>query len=275
MKTPDQNKRYYWLKLSEDFFRQKEIKQLRRMAGGDTFTIIYLKMLLRSMKDGGKLYYEGFESDFVSELALDIDEEIENVKLTVTYLAAKEILVQGKPDEYELLTANEMTGSEGDSARRMRKLRARNLLTSHCDAPVTARDVEIEIDKDIETETEKRDRGRTARSRFTPPTVGEVEDYAKEKGWNETEFSAERFVDYYESVGWMVGNKKHMKDWRASARGWVSREKKQSAQSVTQNPALNYQQREYRDEDFGEDFYFNYDKFFGQREERDNGSNQV
>ena len=31
------NKRYYWLKLSEDFFRQKEIKKLRRIAGGDTY----------------------------------------------------------------------------------------------------------------------------------------------------------------------------------------------------------------------------------------------
>ena len=28
-------KRYYWLKLPEDFFRQKAIKKLRRIAGGD------------------------------------------------------------------------------------------------------------------------------------------------------------------------------------------------------------------------------------------------
>ena len=39
-------KRYYWLKLPDDFFRQKPIKKLRRIAGGDTYTIIYLKMLL-------------------------------------------------------------------------------------------------------------------------------------------------------------------------------------------------------------------------------------
>ena len=47
-------KRYYWLKLPDDFFRQKPIKKLRRIAGGDTYTIIYLKMLLVSLKNEGK-----------------------------------------------------------------------------------------------------------------------------------------------------------------------------------------------------------------------------
>lgn len=36
-------KRYYWLKLPDGFFRQKAIKKLRKIAGGDTYTIIYLK----------------------------------------------------------------------------------------------------------------------------------------------------------------------------------------------------------------------------------------
>lgn len=28
-------KKYYWLQLKEDFFRQKEIKLLRKIAGGE------------------------------------------------------------------------------------------------------------------------------------------------------------------------------------------------------------------------------------------------
>ena len=80
-------------------------------------------MLLRSLRDGGKLYYEGVDADFVSELALDIDEDVENVKMTVAFLMSKEILVQSNADEYALLTAGEMTGSEGYSAERMRRLR--------------------------------------------------------------------------------------------------------------------------------------------------------
>ena len=44
-------RRFYWLKLPEGFFRQKEIKKLRQIAGGDTYTIIYLKMFSFFLSD--------------------------------------------------------------------------------------------------------------------------------------------------------------------------------------------------------------------------------
>jgi len=161
-----ETKRFYWLKLKEDFFRQKEIKKLRKLAGGDTFTIIYLKMLLRSLKDGGRLYYEGVEDNFASELALDIDEDEENVKIVVAFLMANNILTQNEPDEYELITAHEMTDSECDSAARVRRLRERKSLeaggkallcngdVTNGNGSVTARNVEIDI------ELEKKERVR-------------------------------------------------------------------------------------------------------------------
>lgn len=223
-----ETKRFYWLKLKEDFFRQKEIKKLRNLAGGDTFTIIYLKMLLRSLKDGGKLYYEGVEADFPGELALDIDEDEDNVKITVAFLMSKGILTQNNPDEYELLNAHEMTDSECDSAARVRRLRAQKSLIEgnkalQCNAAVTGGNAAVttcNVEIDIEKDLDKRDRVREKRKRFTAPTVDEVEAYAKENGY--TGFSAQRFVDYYESKGWVVG-KSPMKDWKAAVRGWVSR----------------------------------------------------
>ena len=155
-----EQKRYYWLKLSDDFFKQKEIKKLRSIAGGDTFTIIYLKMLLRSMQDGGKLYYEGIEDDFVSELALDIDEDEDNVAMTVQFLTAKGILHQNTVSEYEVLTAAEMTGSECESARRVRKMRATRALelpaaecgeALQCNGDVTTCNTEKEKEKEKDT----------------------------------------------------------------------------------------------------------------------------
>ncbi len=56
--------------------------------------------------------------------------------------------------------------------------------------------------------------------RFAPPSVGEVRDYCREKGYT---FDPERFVAYYESNGWMVG-KNRMKSWRASCTTWQKRE---------------------------------------------------
>ena len=51
------------------------------------------------------------------------------------------------------------------------------------------------------------------------PSVRQVEDYCREKGFR---MDAERFVDYYASIGWKVG-KHPMKDWRAAVRTWAKK----------------------------------------------------
>ena len=151
-------KRYYWLKLQNDFFSRKEIKRLRRIAGGDTLTIIYLKMLCRSLKDNGKLYYDGLDNDFVSELAMDIDEDTENVQITVNYLIKTGLLEQIDEVEYTLKDAESNTGTETAVAARVRKHRERRKALQ-CNTDVTAVKqlgyVEIEIDKEIDKEKEE------------------------------------------------------------------------------------------------------------------------
>ena len=58
------------------------------------------------------------------------------------------------------------------------------------------------------------------RTRFIPPTVDEVRTYCQENGYK---VDPERFVDYYESTGWMAGKNK-IKDWKATVRNWNRRE---------------------------------------------------
>lgn len=58
------------------------------------------------------------------------------------------------------------------------------------------------------------------RSRFAPPTIKEVEDRCLEIGLPISE--ASKFVNYYESKGWIVGRSK-MKSWKASLAGWKDR----------------------------------------------------
>lgn len=183
-----ETKRFYWLKLKEGFFRQKEIKKLRKIAGGDIYTIIYLKMLLRSMKDGGKLYYEGIEDNFAGELALDIDENEDNVKMTVAFLMANGILIQNREDEYELLTVNEMTGSECESAHRVRRMRAQQALADSqkalqsngdvtgSNATVTACNTEIDID--IESKNKRKREELQLQQEEAPAAVDTVQAYA-------------------------------------------------------------------------------------------------
>ena len=52
-KDEEMSKKYYWLKLKDNFFNQKEVKKLRKIAGEDTYTIIYLKMQMIRIKKNG------------------------------------------------------------------------------------------------------------------------------------------------------------------------------------------------------------------------------
>ena len=80
------SKKYYWLRLKNNFFQQKEIKKLRKIAGGDTYTIIYLKLQLLSINNNGVLIFERTESSLIEQLALEIDEDVENINITLAFL---------------------------------------------------------------------------------------------------------------------------------------------------------------------------------------------
>ena len=82
MEEEKTTKQYWWIRLQEDFFQSKEMKKLRKIAGGAVYTVIYLKMQLLAMKSGGKLFWDGVEETFAEEIALVIDEEPENVAAT-------------------------------------------------------------------------------------------------------------------------------------------------------------------------------------------------
>jgi len=126
-------KRYFWLKLQEDFFKSKRIKKLRKIAGGDTYTIIYLKMQLLSIKNKGILEYTGLEPSFAEEIALDLDEAVDDVTITINYLLTSGLMETSDNIEYMLPFAVNNVGSESDSAERMRRFREKNDKTSLCD----------------------------------------------------------------------------------------------------------------------------------------------
>lgn len=191
------NKKYYWLKLKENFFTDKTIKKLRKIAGGDTYTIIYLKLLLKATETDGKLYFDGVEDTFADEIALDIDEDSENVKVTLMYLIKNRLLVEISDYEMELTRINEMIGSETNKAELMRKKRARDKqlheqevtmlpdvtkkVTMLPDVTKTLpyieieKDIDIEIEKDIEKK--KREKKKTMDSKESSSSSKQVDEF--------------------------------------------------------------------------------------------------
>lgn len=155
-------KRYFWLKLKENFFQDKTIKKLRKIAGGDTYTVIYLKLMLLGLKDGGKLFFDGVENSFHEELALEIDEDSENVKFTLMFLEKTGLLEEINESELFLTRMPEMIGSETDKAELMRRKRAQNRVQSGNNVTgvlpgvtLCYTEIEKEKDKEIDTEIEK------------------------------------------------------------------------------------------------------------------------
>lgn len=164
-------KRYYWLKLSEDFFSETCIKALRRLPSGDSLVIVYLKMQLKSLKTEGLLKYCGLLPDSTAELAMALDEDENVVRLTIEALIRFKLVERWEDETLYISAVQELIGSEGSSAERVRKHRqlqsgetnihvsapcaqcntenSENVL--HCNGEI---DIELEKDKEIEQEQE-------------------------------------------------------------------------------------------------------------------------
>lgn len=220
-----EGKRYYWLKLKDDFFTSKRIKKLRHMAGGDTYTIIYLKMQLLSLRTDGVLRWSGLEDKFADELALDLDEKPEDVEVTLMYLLNVGLAETTDNVTYFLPWVLENTGSETASTQRWRDWKARQVLESNktptlCQHSANAEsESEKEIEKEIESESESDKR----------PTLAEVKDFAQEIGSN---VDPERFYQFYSGKDWMTGSEP-INDWKAVFRKWSADEKPKKPKQYT------------------------------------------
>lgn len=315
-------KRYYWLKLHDNFFDDPKIKKLRRIAGGDTFTIIYLKMQLLSVSNGGIIAYQGIEETFEEELSLILDEDIDNIRITVSYLLSQNLMEQCDNGEFLLTQAAENVGKDSDSKERVRAYRERKalresiplvlvervtnemirlpdgstkyidnkryggnaeyvyelaeckceicgetdpkkllihhnngysndledlfLLCKSCHSDVesgykkcvshkrkcvtcnicvtesnTEKEKELDADKEKEQEQEKNKVRKRPTRAFVPPTVEEVEEYARSRNSN---IDPKRFWEYYNAGDWKDAKGQPVKSWKQRFITWEGRE---------------------------------------------------
>ena len=124
---------------------------MRKLPGGEEITIIYLKIMLVSLADDGKIYFEGLADDLAEELSLLIDEDAEAVRMALIFLEQKKLLTTSDNYQYNLEQVPELIGSETASTRRARKHRE-SKKALQCNTYATKRngEIDIEIAKDIE-----------------------------------------------------------------------------------------------------------------------------
>lgn len=180
-------KRYYWLKFKEDFFDFKGVKKLRKLAGGDTYVIIYLKMLLRSLKTDGILEYTGIEEDFSKELALDLDEDADNVKVVLGIITSCGMCELCDENHIFLPYVGENTGSETAATQRWRdwKKRQDEAKALETNTPPTLPQRTANAEKEIDIEIENRDKSKSKNTLAHPEVSGVVIEDPFDTFWRE------------------------------------------------------------------------------------------
>lgn len=83
---------------------------------------------------------------------------------------------------------------------------------------------------------EKKEIYKEKKENFKKPTVEEIKLYCEER---QNGIEPNRFYNYYESVGWLIG-KQRMRDWKACVRTWEQRAEIKKTQQYNKN-ITNYQ----------------------------------
>lgn len=220
------NKKYYYLKLKENFFDTDEMIILESMPDGYLYSNILLKLYLRSLKNEGKLMFNDripFNATMLAQVTRHSMGVVEKAMSIFNNLDLIEVLDNGAIYISDIQNFIGESSTEADRIRDYRKrIEEEKAIENEGCTNVQKKSVqmydkstpELEIEIDIEKEI-KESRGKK-RTVFTPPTLDQVKEYCTER---KNGVDAERFIDFYSCKGWMVGKNK-MKDWKAAVRTW-------------------------------------------------------
>ena len=240
------NKKYYYLRLKDNFFDSDELKILESMKDGYLYSNILLKLYLRSLKNDGKLVVNERIPYSADMLASVTGHQVGTIKQALSVfkdLGLIDVLDNGA---IYMLDIQNFIGKGSSEADRKREYRQRieidrtnvqtNLRQISEKSPL---EIEIELEKDIEIEKEIDSSAKsttTKRKRFEKPSISDIKQYCMERNNN---VNAEQFYDHYESNGWKVG-KNSMKDWKAAVRTWERSEyRKPNSKKNSKEDAIN------------------------------------
>ena len=231
------NKKYYYLRLKDNFFDSDELKILESMKDGYLYSNILLKLYLRSLKNDGKLVFNEripYSADMLSSIT---GHQVGTIKQALTIfkdLGLIDVLDNGA---IYMLDIQNFIGKGSSEADRKREYRQR-IEEERTNVQTNLRQISTrDRDRDIYVV----DKPQQTRTHFTPPTLEEVKAYCIERNNN---IDAEYFIDFQEARGWVLSNGKKMKDWQATIRTWernnynrkpVNKNSKEDAINVVSN----------------------------------------
>ena len=160
------NKRYYYLKLKENFFDSDEMVLLESMPDGYIYSNILLKLYLRSLKHEGKLMFNDripFNSTMLATITRHSVGVVEKAVQIFRDLQLIDVLDNGAIYMSDIKSFIGKSSTEAERKREYRKKieeAKRNLITGgqvsdKCPDKTTP-ELEIEIEKDIDIDKEEK-----------------------------------------------------------------------------------------------------------------------
>jgi predicted phage replisome organizer len=206
-----EDKRYYWLKLNDNFFEDDTISWIEEQESGKDYVLFYLKLCLKSLRTEGSLIRNVGERLIpynVNALSRLTNTQIDTVKVAMKLFSDIGLVTIFDTGEIFLNQINEMIGTETDSAKRKRRQRSKEALLESSDNVTNKSDelpqisddvtnssdsfqkspaeieIEKEIEKEIDAEEEKVTNGSPDVHLFfqknlgvEPPTIQQDIDY--------------------------------------------------------------------------------------------------
>lgn len=153
-----QKKRYYWLKLKEDFFEEDTIEWLEEQPNGKEYCLFYLKLCLKSLKTEGILVRNvgnlmiPYDPESLAKLTNSNTDTVKVAMDLFNKIGLIKILDSG---EIYLNQLSELVGSETEYARQKRIQRAKEDNVQKLSGKGR---LEIELEKDIDIDIDKEEK---------------------------------------------------------------------------------------------------------------------
>lgn len=200
----------------------------------DTNTkILFLHILLRANWEAGSWHGIDYEpGEFITSLqtlAVEAHLSIQQVRTGLRHLESTGEITSRQQGNARIITVNNWSQYQGTNKA------SNSVLTRHQQGANKV----LTTDKEYKEIKEYKEVNIRA---FAKPTVDEVRAYCQERQNN---VDPDKFVDFYESKGWMIGKNK-MKDWKSAVRTW---ERKDKESPKPKNKFNNFDGRAY---DYGE-----------------------
>ena len=161
------NRKYYYLKLKENYFDDDSIVLLESMQDGVLYSNILLKLYLKSLKHGGRLQLDEnipYTAQMIATITRQQIGTVERALQIFLKLGLVEVLDSGTfyMSNIELLIGQSSTEAERKRAARLQNKALSALRTSggHL-SDIRPPEIEIELEKEIEIEIEKEREGET------------------------------------------------------------------------------------------------------------------